>query len=815
MKIYIGAGRWRSASSFVLSAILVLSGLVPATIYGGQGNTGSVQGTVTDEKGAVIVGATVRVFNTTSKFDQTVTTDQTGTYKINNVPFNTYTVHVIADGFQENDTQVDVHSALPASNNVTLKVGEASLTVDVNATTNHEQQIDPDKVETSTQLSGTLIQRSLGSSPASGVQNAVAKAPGAVQGDNGRVFLRGQENGLLYVVDGIPISDSVTPTNSAGVDLQTANSIEVSTGDIPAKFGNRLGGVVSVNTPVMSSQPFTGSLTMNGGSFNAADIGATAGGHIGKLGFFFSASAATTDRYLDSVTQENFHNTGHNEHEFFKFDYAKGANDVFRFGFNFGQANFGVANRPFQQINGQSQKIGLSDNSQNFSWQHTFSTTTLLSVAAYRRQFSSDLFSNDQATPVFAQQHRTLTNDGLLASISHQTAKHTLEAGFELSRFPIKENFQFAVTDPTAFDPLFPNGQPNPVLQFTLANKFLFNDQRTGNEESAYVQDRWKPVNNLTLDLGLRYDNYNLLVHANQLSPRIGAAYYIDKTKTVLRASFDRFFAPPPNENLLLASSPQAAALSPLGISGFKPILPETTSAYEAGAQQQITKYLKLDVAYFSRFVDNVGDRDQFLDTPVVFPVAIAKGRMHGIETKLDTAEIHGFSGNASFSNGRAIGFTPIVGGLFLDADAIASLTNPGQAFFLDHDQRTSAQWQVDYNHHKSGWWASLTGRYDSGLPVDLAGDRAFYEAQGPLFGFTDQVLDQIDFTRGRVKPRTVWNFSTGIDIKRGDHLTISPQFDVLNLTNEFYLYTFESVFSGTRLGAPRTYAGHLTFRFK
>src|SRR5205085_11530640 len=143
--------------------------------------------------------------------------------------------------------------------------------------------------------------------------------------------------------------------------------------------------------------------------------------------------------------------------------------------------------------------------------------------------------------------------------------------------------------------------------------------------------------------------------------------------------------------------------------------------------------------------------------------------------------EVHGFSGNASFSNGKAIGFTPIVGGLFLNADAIASLSSPGQAFFLDHDQRTSAQWQLDYTHHKSGWWASLTGRYDSGLPTDLSGDRASFEAQGPLLGFTPQVLDQVDFDRGRVKPRAIWNFSTGVDLRRKERVTIAAQFEVLN----------------------------------
>ena len=391
MEIWKRIVRWNVLFSLILSIVLSVSTFVPATFAAGsyQGNAGVVQGTVTDENGGSIAGATVRLQNSTTKFDQTVKTDDQGKFVINGIPFNTYTLHVLAKGFQENASQVDVHSNIPLANDVTLKIGATSTEIDVNASANQNQEIDPDKVDTSTQLSGTLIQRSVGSAPSAGIQNTVARAPGAVKSENGRVFLRGQENGLLYVVDGVPISDSVTPTNSSGVNLQSVSSIEVSTGNISAEFGNRLGGVVSVNTPVMSSQPITGSFAMTGGSFESGNIGGTVGGHVGKVGFYVSASEATTQRYLDSVTADNFHNHGHNGHELFKLDYAPNGNDTFRASFNFGEAGFGVANRPFQQFAGQDQTISLNDNSQNASWQHLFSSTTLMNVAVYRRKFSS------------------------------------------------------------------------------------------------------------------------------------------------------------------------------------------------------------------------------------------------------------------------------------------------------------------------------------------------------------------------------------------------------------------------------------------
>ena len=49
----------------------------------------------------------------------------------------------------------------------------------------------------------------------------------------------------------------------------------------------------------------------------------------------------------------------------------------------------------------------------------------------------------------------------------------------------------------------------------------------------------------------------------------------------------------------------------------------------------------------------------------------------------------------------------------------------------------------------------------------------------------------------------------------RNDRVSMNIQFDVQNITNELFLYNFESVFSGTHVGYPRLFSGRLSFRFK
>src|SRR6202022_1816200 len=65
-----------------------------------QGNFGRIQGTVTDQSGAVISGATVSIIDTQRGLARTLTTDQAGEYNAPTLIPGTYTVRVQANGFQ-------------------------------------------------------------------------------------------------------------------------------------------------------------------------------------------------------------------------------------------------------------------------------------------------------------------------------------------------------------------------------------------------------------------------------------------------------------------------------------------------------------------------------------------------------------------------------------------------------------------------------------------------------------------------------------------------------------------------------------------
>ena len=152
-----------------------------------------------------------------------------------------------------------------------------------------------------------------------------------------------------------------------------------------------------------------------------------------------------------------------------------------------------------------------------------------------------------------------------MASLTHITHGHTIKAGVEISRVSIAEFFGFAVTDPDAAEEAEIS---DAAINFTPHNPFLFSAHVSRGTQGIYAQDDFSPLRNLTISAGLRYDHSNLLVSDQQVSPRIGAIYYLPKTRSALRTSFNRLYMPPQVENLLIASSEQARQLSPFAESG-------------------------------------------------------------------------------------------------------------------------------------------------------------------------------------------------------------------------------------------------------
>lgn len=96
-------------------------------------NGGSIQGTVTDQNGAVIPGATITIANTGTGFSRTLTSDSAGFYSLGPLIPGNYTIAVTSGGFQRMVVQTVVKTGTATTGSVKLTVGSQAVTVEVNA----------------------------------------------------------------------------------------------------------------------------------------------------------------------------------------------------------------------------------------------------------------------------------------------------------------------------------------------------------------------------------------------------------------------------------------------------------------------------------------------------------------------------------------------------------------------------------------------------------------------------------------------------------------------------------------------------------
>ena len=112
--------------------VLLTVGLCALPAFGQVASTGSLSGTVTDPKGAVVAGATVTVKNTATNQEFSTQTNNDGAYNIPTLTSGVYTATITAAGFKQSavtDIKIDVGKA--STINVELEIGSANETVTV------------------------------------------------------------------------------------------------------------------------------------------------------------------------------------------------------------------------------------------------------------------------------------------------------------------------------------------------------------------------------------------------------------------------------------------------------------------------------------------------------------------------------------------------------------------------------------------------------------------------------------------------------------------------------------------------------------
>ena len=759
------------------------------------------------------------VHNDITGFKASATTSADGAFQFFNVPFNPYELHADVQGFKSTHRSVDVRSALPVSVDVSLALAGVTETVDVTAEPT-AAQLETDTSTSHVDIDKSYIARAPATIASRGMEELITATPGFAKDENGRFHFQGFHSQSEFVIDGQTISDQTGITFSNSIDPGIAQSLEVIYGNVPAEYGEKMGSVVNLVTKSGLGTPFRGELYGGGARYSTYEGGLSAGGGSRNFGAYGSVNGSWSHRFLDPVNFGNLHNTGDTQRGFLRLDYASdNLADHVRFTALLGQTRRDVPNTFTQEDAGQDQTVKSRDQNYNLGWTHILSPHATFDANGFARLASFKLFPSPNDTPVAATSDRTLDNYGANASFTVGSEHHDLKIGGVIKRFPIDEHFSFGLTDPGLNDPDSPDFNPD-LAAYDLTrggSPFDFSAQRTGTYAAGYVQDSIH-YGGLTANLGLRFDHNNLPAPESQLQPRVGLAYYMKSSGTVLRASYNRVFVTPEYENILFSSSAEAAALVPPAVkdsrelgSGVLLVPSERQNAYMVGAQQALGGKLRLDVDFWWRRSRNTGDQDQFESTGIVFPLAFASGRLNGWDVRLDLAATHGFRGFISLGHTHDVYVPPPVGGLFLDQSAVDSIT--GGPFLIDHDQKLQGQGQLQWDIGTSGVWLGAGVRYDSGLVAGGSPDDLLADPDNSFAAPFVVVHSGTDLDPDRIKARTIANFSLGVDLDR-HHVPLSIQADLLNAFDTAGVYNILSVFGGTHVIPPRTLSVRARYRF-
>lgn len=759
-----------------------------------QSNAGELRLKVTGPDGLPLK-ASVELSSNALRFDRSLSTDDAGQLDAHNLSYGLYRLRVQSESFSAYEGVIEIRSALPVEYLIKLNIAALSTAVNVTA---ENTLLDPERSGASNHIDEQQIADRPASLPGRSLQDLVDSQPGWLYEGNAVLHPRGSEYQTQFVIDGIPLTDNRSPSFGPEIEADDVDSLTVYTAGIPAEYGRKMGGVVEVNTQRDSQAGMHGDIVFSGGSFDTAGSFASLQDSWGANTVSASAAGSASAHYLNPVVPQNYTNRGTTADFSIGYDREINKKDRLTLSVRHELSRFEIPNEQLQefpelqsppasipqlQTAGNFETIGIA------SYQHIFSPDVLMNVRGMARDNSNNLDSNDGAWPIAAFLKNDFKEIYFNDSVSIHRGINEVKAGIESDNLFLHENFSDRITALPG-DPYYPFDPGTP-------NYFAFARSRPDLEQAAYVQDQIR-FRNWTIDAGLRWDHYQLVVNQNAVSPRLSAARYIPAAGLIVHAAYDRVFQTPAFENILLASSPSVSVLNANVLR--LPVEPSHGNYFEVGATKGFWSAFRLDANYFRRDVNNFADDDQILNTAISFPIAFRKAIIYGAEGKLELPHWNRFSGFLSYSYIVGNAWFPVTGGLFVGDDAVNATTQLTGHFPDSQDQRNTVRGRIRYDLTSRLWVAAGT-EYGSGLPFEFTGtfDQALAE-------YGQQVVDRINFADGRVRPNLSFDLSAGADLYKKEKRSLRLQADVENLNNRLNVIDFGGLFSGNAIGPPRSY---------
>ncbi len=725
-----------------------------------------ISGTVTAKNtGHILASASVKLESDLLDLDLTLTTDNEGRFSFANLSPGRYSVSASADTFYTEKTTITLGPR--ALQEIDFQLTPAASIQEQVAVQARDRLIDETEAATATALDREQIDILPEARRAQLTDIITPFVSSAVAGHDNLVHLRGNELSLNTFINGVSFFDNPHQLFTPGLAPGIIQSVNVITGGFPAEFGNRFGGILDIVTRNGFDANDHGSLSLSAGNYLRDTAEVDYGGHTERFGYFLYAQGIQSDRFLNTPEERRFHDRGKGSHLFTQFDYRPRAADNFKLLLSGDGTNLELPNTTEDELRGRDFFARNREQTAALSWTHIFSTSSVLTSSLYERFASARLLPTTDPFSIQAGGLRQDVTVGAKSDYSiYRGSRHSIKMGLDLVQLRLREDFF-----------LDPRDAGEEEIE-----PFNFRGRKTGGQASLYFQDKITLLKNLTANLGVRYDQYSLVTSGHALSPRINLAYALDGGRTVLHFAYNRFFSPPPIEDLLLSAA--------LGFEGQPPRIARSNH-FEAGVNRSVRDKLVIRMTAYWRSDKNTFETSELANVRIFAPTSFARGKAYGIELSSQLAEIKplGLSGYFSYTAQRAFQTGPVAGGFTVEN------VEPGERNPAAFDQIHTAVAGLTWREHRSGFWASAAFEYGSGTPAELPNS----------LGEPSLV---------RLPDHFVSNFYFGIDLFRKERNKVSLQFNVENASDRVYRIAKESEFTPVQFSPPRFLSGSVRFHF-
>ena len=573
----------------VRQGIFVCVALFAATILQAQTTTGRIIGLAADEGAAALPGVTITIDSPVLiGGTRTQVSDSDGYFSFIGLAPGEYTVRADLSGYVGQEMrEVKVPLGGAVSLNVVMALGTFSGEIEVTAET---PIVDPTQVNTGLIYDRKyLLDTALGSNNRA-YQLVLAQAPGVSDDRNPRVFGSSQTENA-YFVDGINTTDPATATFGTNFNFDAIQEIQFQTGGFEAEYGMATGGIINLVTKSGGNQ-FSGILDVrysqdsfqsSGDHYDSSeqttsfrDIGATLGGPIlrDSLWFFASYQYVTSER-----TPTNSPNTREftGQYPIAKLTWqispswrasAKYTADPAEISNVNASYNVARESGAFKEQGASVLSADLNAAlSSNLLWNVTvgsfrselnvFPNYTDLSVNAHQNAATGYWYNSFQSQQ-YSERNRDEFSTDLTWFVDDLAGNHEFKGGVRYQDLLFNSGICNTGT---------PNGETCAAagvsgywyLELPGGQPYLMNDvvspglsKDTGVVGSAYLQDAWRVAHNLTLKLGVRYDQAKYTNDAgeevadlNKWQPRAALAWDITgDSKNVFRANYGLYMHP-------------------------------------------------------------------------------------------------------------------------------------------------------------------------------------------------------------------------------------------------------------------------------